>query len=303
MPHGRSLTVPPGVNIIRSMSIWNKVLLGLIAAALLPFFYLAARALKTQQYWEAQAKQCEKNLKDADEQNRKLVEADKLPNGNLGTDAARRELYSVLIGRGRVWNNCEPAKVDRATGHVKLKTDQPVAPVAFGGIAPHMTLHAVEEADVQNGGRYLGEFKVVQVIDKERTVELAPTRSLDADELTRLARSKGPWTMYEVMPVDKHEPFAGLNPQELKELLPASSLAEYEKDGQDAAPGDPEERVRGGKYVRRLRDYGAIYENAHLQRSLFTDVYESALRDQQYMDEALASAESRKARKTRKWRR
>ena len=100
MRHGRNLTLPPGVNIIRGMSVWNKVLLGVIGVALLPYFYLSARALKTQQYWESQAKQNEKRLKEVQEENRKLVEADKLPNGNLGIDAARRELYGVLIGAG-----------------------------------------------------------------------------------------------------------------------------------------------------------------------------------------------------------
>ena len=109
--------------------------------------------------------------------------------------------------------------------------------------------------------------------------------------------------MYEVMPVDKHEPFAGMSKQELKELLPANSLAEYEKDGQDWAPGDPVERKKDGKYVRRLRDYEAIFENAHLQRSLFADLYEAAQRDQQYMDDfAGGRATNRKTPKRRKWR-
>ena len=54
-----------------------------------------------------------------------------------------------------------------------------------------MTLHAVEEADVQNGGRYLGEFRVDHVVGKERTVELAPTRSFDAEELERLGQEQG----------------------------------------------------------------------------------------------------------------
>ena len=219
-----------------------------------------------------------------------MVELEKLPNGNLGTEAAKRELFATLIERGRVWTNCEPSKVNPATGGVVLKTDEPIP----NGITPNMTLHAVEEEDVEKGGRYLGEFKVTDVDDKTRTVGLTPTRSLNAGELQRLAKStgKGRWTMYEVMPVDKHEPLSGLSRQELKELLPANSVAEYEKDGQAAAPGDPEDRVdkKSGKYVRQLRDYEAIFENGYLQRSLFADQYEAAQRDQKYLDDSLAAA-------------
>lgn len=37
------------------MNIWNKILVGFIFVAAVPFFYLAARALKTHQYWGSQA--------------------------------------------------------------------------------------------------------------------------------------------------------------------------------------------------------------------------------------------------------
>ena len=44
------------------MSIWNKVLIGLILLASIGFFILGARALKTHQYWREQALQLEQEL-------------------------------------------------------------------------------------------------------------------------------------------------------------------------------------------------------------------------------------------------
>ena len=41
------------------MSIWNKVLIGLISVASLAFFYLAVRTLKTRQHWQDLAQRLE----------------------------------------------------------------------------------------------------------------------------------------------------------------------------------------------------------------------------------------------------
>ena len=44
------------------MSIWNKILIGLIIVALLPFFYMAARTLKTHQHWREKAQAFEEQI-------------------------------------------------------------------------------------------------------------------------------------------------------------------------------------------------------------------------------------------------
>lgn len=49
------------------MSIWNKILLGLIAFASLGFFHAAARTVKTYQYWAGQTDKFEKRLKEVHE--------------------------------------------------------------------------------------------------------------------------------------------------------------------------------------------------------------------------------------------
>ena len=223
-----------------------------------------------------------------------LVEKKKLDNGNLGTKFAREELlYRVLPGRGAVWEDCVPLTI-RPDGQVTLTTERPT------GITDKKLLYIVEEADVRKGGRYLGEFKVTGVAEKK--IALEPTRKLDKDELARLAQSKGPWRMYETMPVDKHETFEGLNKEQLAALLPASSLAEYEKDGKPAAPSDNPHRVDANKnYSRMLRDYEAIYRDYRLRQARFADPREAAQRDRKYMQEAspMPSGKSSSSRRNR----
>ncbi len=271
------------------MSIWNKVLLVFIGLGAIAFSYLAIRALKTQQYWEAEVREFQVKLDAKLAANRKLVEAAKLDNGNLGTAQAKRELYRVLLGRGRVWNNCAHV-VNPQTGGVTLTTDMPIP----NGISAAMIVYVMEEEDVQKGGRYLGEFKVEGVAEKR--VALMPTRKLDADQSQRLSRSKSPWTLYEIMPIDKHETFVDMEKDERKGLLPKDSLPEYDKDGKDAVAGEDPHRVDGkGKYVRLLRDYDAIFKYYYLQRALYADLYEAADRDRQYMEETLADAKVQEA--------
>jgi hypothetical protein len=266
------------------MSIWNKVLVGFIFIAALVFGYMTIRALKTQQYWEGLVKIHQEKLADVLAKNKALVEAEKLENGNLGTVLAKRELDRVLLGRGRVWSNV--AVKAHAGDTVTVEPEQTTS----SGITPKMTLYVIEENDVQKGGRYLGEFEVAHVDVKK--VVLSPTRPLDPDEEQRLAKSHGPWSLYEIMPVDKHDAFVDIDKAELDSLLPAGSRIEYEKDGKPAAPGDDKQfRVdTKGNYVRLLRDYQAIYESYHLQRALFADLYDAAKRDFAYMHDSCEDA-------------
>ena len=154
-------------------------------------------------------------------------------------------------------------------------------------------LYAFEQTDVQKKGQYLGEFRVSSVADKKIT--LTPTGKLSDREVARLAklakpRTKGPWVLYEMLPRDSHELFAGLSDEQLKAMLPAASLPEYLKDGKPAAQDDPKERVQGGKYVRQLRDFDVLLAAAKMHRILLDDSIEAGKKDKQLVDDALADA-------------
>jgi hypothetical protein len=276
------------------MSIWNKVLVGLIGVAALAFFYMAARTLKTHQYWRELARQYEAKIVQVKDDNYQLVERVQKEGEQteMGIKQVRRELHKLLIDRGRVWYNCDPkVKVgrDRGDAEVRITTDQPDP----HGIGDKSVLYAFEEPDVQKKGRYLGEFKVTAAADKQIT--LAPTAKLTPREVERLATAKKPWTLYEVMPRDQHYIFADLSDAEKKALLPAEVLPEYLKDGKPAAKDDPAECVADGTYVRPLRDYRILFDADRVNYTDMVDLFEATTRDKDLVEAALAEAKLQKA--------
>ena len=182
--------MPGGPNIIRDMSIWNKVLIGLNIVAALVMSYLLVRALRTQQYWEEAVAKHEQAQENPAE-NHDLMESEKLPNGFLGIMPAKQALETVLIGRGRVWSNCVPASIDHQTGEVALNIAEPIPP----GIATKMTVYVMSGAKVKEGGRYLGAFEVTQVAE-QRSNSLRRTSSMRRRSIgwSRIRIRSGPYT-------------------------------------------------------------------------------------------------------------
>lgn len=202
------------------MSMWNKVLLGLIGVASLLLFYMAVRTLKTHQSWRELARKYEQAIDRVQRENKSLaggVEKSGAPM-QPGIRQLRLELNTFLMDRGRAWFNCD-AKVkvnpEEGSAEVAVTTDQP----APNGITDNTVVYAFEEADVQkNKGRYLGEFKVTKVDGKQSL--LAPTSRLTPREAERLAAAQRPWTLYELMPRDNQtQP-----PRDYKVLLDAERM-------------------------------------------------------------------------------
>ena len=275
------------------MSIWNKVLVGLIGVAALAFFYMAARTLQTHKSWRELARQYEAKIVQVKDENYRLVEGMQKEGEQteMGIKQVRRELHKLLIDRGRAWYNCDP-KV-KGDAEVRITTDQPDP----HGISDKSVLYAFEEPDVQKKGRYLGEFKVTAAADKQIT--LAPTARLTPREVERLATAKKPWTLYEVMPRDQHYIFADLSDAEKKARLPAEVLPEYLKDGKPAAKDDPEEcKAKDGKYVRLLRDYRILFNADRVNYTDMVDLFEATTRDMDLVEAALAEAKLQKAAAT-----
>lgn len=175
------------------MSIWNKILLGLIIATSLPFFYMSARMLKTQKYWSDLALKHEAAINTLQkEDDEKLAEIDQV----------RAELNKLTVDRQRVWYNCDPqVDINRQTGAVTVKAtiDQPNP----HGVANNSILYAFEEAPTVQKGRYLGVFKVTAVADKQLTLE--PAFKLMQVDLDKLAAAKRPWNLYDSLPHDNRE--------------------------------------------------------------------------------------------------
>jgi len=231
------------------MSIWNKVLIGLIIVASLGFFYMALRTLKTHQHWRELTERHRDKIKHLQEEDipRLVKGADEGKAYQPGIEHLRLDLNKLLVDRGRVWTDCKPQAGPQTpqTGLVSVATDP-------RGIAPKTVLYVFEGDDVRQGGRYVGEFKVVKVDEANKLLDLQPSMKITPAELQRLSAStagKAPWIMYEVMPADSHEAFARVDKEELKKLFPAQIVEEYLQDGQLLSSEEVEKAGLRGKLV------------------------------------------------------
>jgi len=129
----------------------------------------------------------------------------------------------------------------------------------------------------------------------EREIGLQPTCKLSAEEIQALSQAQAKarqtglgWTMYEELPTDEHGVFAGMKEDSLRAVLPEGVVREYLKDGQPAEASDPQDQRVDGKYVRRLRDYGPLLDRYPRARTELMDAIESAKRDKEGVEEAVA---------------
>jgi len=260
------------------MSIWSKVLVGLIMASVLPFFYLSVRLLKTNQAWRTQVNAWEKKLKETEEGN---PAAGKLSMTDLGqaVETEKAALHDIVRDRGRVWTGVKPEKFDSATGVGAVIVDAPNP----NQIQPKMILFAF------SGDKYLGEFVVTKA--EAARVDLQSNLALSDRQSKQLAAATGEWTLTEVMPIDRHDVFAKMDPAALEKALPAESLKEYQKDGKPAEANDPPERKNGDNYERQLHDYGLIFHEMGREITVEIDLVEAAKKDAASLAAAVADAE------------
>ena len=272
------------------MSIWNKVLAGLITVSAIVFFYMTASTMKIRGYWYQSKVAHERAIKMAKAENAALIGGVAGDPSSPGIRRLRLELHKTTIDRGRVWRNCTARVTTPETGVLSVTIDQPQP----HGIADKSVLYLFSQADFEKGGRYLGEFRATGVDEGKKLVALQPAMKLSERELKRVAENRGPVIMYEVMPSDDHESFAGIKPADLKAVLPESSLTEYARDGQAANAEDPAERkAKEGdkeKYVRRLRDYRVSLVDLFRDRTVLDERIVTRTNDVSRIEAAVAES-------------
>jgi hypothetical protein len=264
------------------MSIWNKILLGLIFVAALGFFHAATRTLYMYTYWAQSAGKFESKLIKLNEENKRLQTADRahpLDNKTIGVQQLRIDLGRMMTDRGRVWAQWDKKKVVTLPSGITDVTvsTQGAVPSAF---TKNMLVYAFEEGDEKSAGKYLGEFRVDAVSSDQ--IVLASTTQMVSSLAKNVADSKGPWVLYEMMPIDEHEVFASV-PEDQKSTYPDEFLKDGQVDGS------------GKKVERPLRDYLAIFRACEVYRTLFADRLESTRRDVTYLENASQEVESQAA--------
>ncbi|MCS7303631.1 MAG: hypothetical protein NZ602_00785 [Thermoguttaceae bacterium] len=285
--------------------------------ASLGFFYMAARTLKTHQVWRESVQKHEQAIQDAllkskvrpeeiySQMVRMVAEKTISPNAETiqrilkeaeSTRADQQnslrllklQLDREILMRGRVWRGVQPAKPPTAPDEqgdfelmVELTEESP--------ISARMIVYLFEEKPAQEKGRYLGEFKVSGVGGKQLT--LKPAKKLDAAQYRRLAQSRGPWVLYERLPMDGYDLFEGLSEEQLRAMMPEADYQQILKHGKLAEPDDPPDCVVDGKYQRPLVDFALAIGHAHRRRSELIDLKKTADREKATVDKALATAQ------------
>jgi hypothetical protein len=228
-------------------------------------------------------------------------------------------LQEVLRQRGPAWRNVRAAgNVDPNTNRIPVQIENFQPP----GLEQDAIVYLFEEgdaniADPAAGSQYLGEFQVVQVTADGGVLEAV----FDLDERTgnRLAGSQRPWILYDAMPTDTHEAYAGLTEEQLRAILPEATVGEYITHGEtlqkpDTDAFDPtiatfdEQGNRLGpndagtatqwRRERRLRDYAYLFTAANRQLVKLTARQKAVTENTAKLNDALELAKQMGATRT-----
>jgi len=286
------------------MSIWNKILICLILLASLAMWYLGMRALATHRAWRTAAKRLQSELAQLEAERERLIHGD---GTTKGIRQLQVELAKYTSQRGRVWNGCRPVRVDvrqDPQAGLVVQVSVVVDRLGLAGLQEVQELpvdslvYLFDERDIQQGGVYLGAFRVAAVTprqqDQPAMVQLESVLHLTDRELRRIqsamqaAQQGGTgWTICELLPKDDHEIFAGLNPEALAQILPKKVVDEYIRDGKPSDPNNP----NSPPFFRKLRDYESAIRYLHLKRSELMDQVAARTADKGRLEAAVADSQ------------
>jgi hypothetical protein len=232
----------------RTWPIYQTVLVAFVFLSGVAFMYMGARTLKTIDSWGKLLSQTEKQVETLQTQLQQAEAGGGVDAGGQpakGNRQLRAELERLTIDRGGVVRDAALAGVKEGTIQLTLKSPE-------HGLAVNTLVYVFDQALLAEGGRFRGEFKVVEAAENSPTVGVSPVVPLTEAEAQQLATAKGPWSLYLTMPIDDAGVFAALD-DAARATLPKESQAEF-------ASAD-----------RKLRDYTTFFHDSYLQRSLLGD--------------------------------
>jgi uncharacterized membrane-anchored protein YhcB (DUF1043 family)/DNA-binding cell septation regulator SpoVG len=275
------------------------------------YLILAADTMRIHHNLRASLPRLETQLANLEQQNAQLLSG---ANDQLGIVQLEHRLRLVTRERGRAWRQVSPSGPLSPEGRLEVTIPAPTP----HGLSADTIVYAFETGnanpnDPANGQQYLGEFRVVEVSDTG--VVLESVGLLDQRTGERLARSQGPWSLYESMPSDRYkignhyDMFADMSEEELRKRLPESMVEEYVRHGQEATPNDDPRNVVGFDendqrlppdqlddavrkvFHRPLRDYAYLFSELGRQRVVLMAKVDAVTEDNAKLVAALESAE------------
>lgn len=230
----------------------------LVFCATIAFVIYASMSLKTRSVWMKKAAELEVQLEKQTLENVELAEGkrNEIQPTTKSIRSLHQEIAASVVDRGRVWRNCTLAA---AGADFTLNTVPPADPnaPAAAALPNHMeqgtVVHAFLDMVSPNTGAkvpgpYLGQFYATNATDQNCV--LSPTLPLDNVQRQFAAQQGNTWTLYETMPIDNYDAFAGLTEDQLKQYIPQQptglSAEEYDaliksylRTGGDATDNDP----------------------------------------------------------------
>lgn len=254
----------------RTWPIYQVLLAEFLFLSLVGFFWLGAKTLAIHKSWRTAVVNSEKELDQLQTQIQETREGgpanEQGQRDPKGIRQLRQELQKLAVDRRGVL-------YDVTVDSVKDGVVQTTFKSADHGLAAGSVLFAFSQAPFEQGGRYLGEFKVAAVGDDATKVQLTANLPLDEAQSQRLAKATGAITLYTTMPIDDTALFAALDEPTRQKLLPPASLAAYA----DAK--------------RQLRDYEQTFHEHYVQRSLLNDAISKLSSNIQRIEAATKEAE------------
>jgi len=296
------------VTIIMSNKNWHWTQLVLVLCIFftaIGFLFLGAETVRIHQNLRKGIPGLEKRLSSLQQQNDQLLNGMGDKPGILQLD---HRLKIVTRERGRVWRGVIPSGQVDQQGRVSVEIAKP----SPHGLEKDAIVYAFEAGnpnavDPADGKQYMGEFRVLEVQAEGATLE--PILLIDNRVGQRLAASKGPWSLYETMPIDRHRLYAGFSEEALRAMLPSESVEEYLRHGSEATPDDDQWHVTGldedGKrvgpedidsavqrlYDRTLRDYAFIFSALAGEKVVTLAKQEAITQDVARLVQSITSAE------------
>lgn len=234
----------------RTWPIYQVVLVVFLFLGVVGFFYLSARTLKTHDAWRKLVNRTKADIERL-EQETEVARNGGPPNAEgvaepKGIRQLHQDLQKLTVDRGGVIYG---VPVDAVTDGVVQLT---MASTEHG-LATGMVAFVFSEVPKEEGGRYLGEFKVTQIGDDTTKVQIAPNLPLTPEQSERLAAATGTLALYMMMPIDDAAEFANVEEEVRRGLLPESSLDEFSSAD------------------RKLYDYEQFFHEHYVQVSLLND--------------------------------
>jgi hypothetical protein len=284
---------------------WSLVLIvGFIMFSAIAYLFLAAELIRINRNLRMNLANIESRTLQLENDNKNLI------NGSGDTPGIVQLTHKLEIhtrDRGRAWRQVAPAGALDQQGRRAVTIPAPIP----HGLKVDTIVYAFEAgkpnlADPANGQQFLGDFRVVE--SNDTGVVLESVNLLDKRTGERLARSQGPWNLYEIMPGDRYSTFVGMSEEELKQRLPASVVEEYIHHGKEPAENDDPQNIIGydaedkqlppgdlagaarKEYHRPLRDYAFLFSELTQEKVVLMARIDAVREDNVKLAKALASA-------------